>query len=85
MKARVGLGHETPVAFAPEIQRPLARLGQAGDVIGAARLEQQYLHLGIFSQPASEYRPRLPGTAHDDVVTRFQHSIHEWLLNPSWI
>ena len=53
MKPRVGLGHETPVAFAPEIQRPLARLGQAGDVIGAARLEQQYLHLGISaSRPA---------------------------------
>ena len=46
MKPRVRLGHETPIAFAAEIQRPPACLGHAGDVIGAAGALMGFLTTG---------------------------------------
>ncbi len=50
MKPRVRLGHETPIAFAAEIQRPPACLGHAGDVIGAAGTLMGFLTTGRGNQ-----------------------------------
>ncbi len=47
MNPRVRLGREAPIAFAPEVQRPLAGLGDAGDVVAAAGLESSTLTSGF--------------------------------------
>src|ERR1700716_2040973 len=78
----IGLVYKAPIAFAPQIRGPLARLDDIGHVVRSACLEQQHAHVRILRQPTRHYRTGGARSAYDEVIIRFQLSRELLLVEP---
>lgn len=50
MRTRIGLRDEVPITVAPDVQVPLIRFNDAGNVVVTARLEQQDADVHVCGQ-----------------------------------